>query len=312
MNARAMSPSMIRGVVLGAALLASVSLPASASATRSGPDAPARASSQGPSSVTSKPGAPSDPIRVTVAPGIDDASLIPTWIDDRNATVARELALPGHEQWVDVSIAGATYDYRVTVTLMRDGAPLGAPLEPAPCACNTDELLTLVGEQLAIAAERAKSTPVKRQEARAETTPRVEPEPEPEPESESAPTRRPDPRFTGLGKAGLALVAVGGAGALAGAVMVGVNRGEPLPHGYSYLERDWRNPTGYVFLGVGGAVLVGGVVTLTLDVTRCQRNPNAPGCSQLPEPRDGRRARTVRGAPWAAAHGAGLSLWGRF
>lgn len=303
MTARPMPPSKIRGAVLGAVLLASASgLPAPASAARLAPDAPASSPSGSPSRTTAKPTSSSGPIRVTVAPGIDDASLIPAWIDDRNPTVARELELPGHEQWVDVSIAGTTYDYRVTVTLMRDGAPLGAAQEPPPCACNSDELLALVGDQLAIAAERAKSTPAEQREDAVETGPREEPEPKP--------NLRPDPLFTGVGKAGLALVGVGGAGAITGAVMIGVNL-RTLPNGYGYFERDWRAP-GVVFLGVGGAVLLGGVVTVALDVTRCKRNPRAPGCNQPAEPHDGRRARTFRGAPWASTQGAGVSLWGRF
>lgn len=317
MNARPMSPPITRSVMLGAALLASVAAFSTTSSAAEPDPRPLPPSSAapvapvGPGSTADPSPPPSDPtsgpIRVEVAPGIDDASLMPKWIAERNPDLGQALALPGHEQWIDVEILGATYEYRVTVTPMRDDAPVGPAIQPVTCDCNSQELLERVDAEVRRAVQTLQKEPP------------VEPIEDHGDDSRPSTGEQDDgrggiPELTWVGKTGIALIAVGGAGAITGAVMVGVNRGDPLSDGYGYLERDLRNPTGYVFLGVGGAVLVGGVVPLVLDLTRCTRNPNAPGCEELVAGRPSSRGRRAprRWAPWASTQGAGITVSGRF
>jgi hypothetical protein len=240
-------------------------------------------------------------LRVEVEPRIDDAAQLPGLIEDRSG--AAVAALDGPDAWVRVEIRGATYAYRIVVTPMRGGAPVGEASEPVVCECTSAELLDRVDVEVRRAVEVLERTPPAPVEP-AEPAVTVG---EPQPVASTGGV----PPLTWVGKTGVALVAVGGAGVIAGAVMVAVNRGAPLGEGYGYLERDWRSPTGFVLLGVGGALVVGGVVPLVLDLRRCKRTPGAAGCGE-PVGRAGRRSPAWVGAPWVRADGAGVGVTGRF
>lgn len=243
--------------------------------------------------------ASSERLRVEVDPALDDASRLPGWIAERSAGSVEGLeAKAGRGAWVRVEVGGETYEYRVTVTPMRGDSVVGEAVEPIVCSCTSKELLERVDEEVRRVVEAFEPEPPRE--------PVAEGDPEPSPVTTELPaTRRRLPPLTWVGKTGVALVVVGGAGAIAGAVMVGVNRGKPLSDGYGYLARDFRNPTGFVLLGVGGALLVGGVVPLVLDLTRCRRKPEAPGCG-------GSARAGARWSPWVAAGEAGVSVTGRF
>lgn len=313
MNPRPLPIFITRGVALGAALLAGgPALPTTSNAARLGPSASPVAT--GPVPDTSEPASEatpspvvttSGPVRVTVEGGVANASLMPQWITEKNPNVGRALALPGHEQWVDVTIVGATYDYRVTITPMRDGTPIGPAPEPVPCACNDDELLALVGKELAIAVERAQSTPAEPVE------PQTEPE-EPQTESEVAPRGKPDPRLTGLGIGGIVTGVLGVGAIVGGAAMIVVHERPVGDSLYPYFVRDFQ-PLGFATVSVGVAALAAGTTMLALDLTRCRRRPSARGC---PSPGVAGPAavapRRVRVSAAITPETTGVSLHGRF
>jgi hypothetical protein len=248
-------------------------------------------------------------LRVEAEPGLEDAARFPSWVVERSGAAVESLAAgTGRAQWVRVEIGGETYDYRVKVTPMRDGEGVGGAVEAVVCECTSKELLDRIDAEVRRAVAVLEETPVAERGEPSPVSVPVEGEPRPVPDDE--------PGLTWRGKTGAGLIAVGGAGVIAGVVMVAVDRGPPLS-GLSYAQRDWRNPTGYVVLGVGGAMLAGGVVLLVLDLTRCKRDPGRCGAGKEDVgPQAGRRERQararVRWAPWAGFGEAGVSVSGRF
>lgn len=215
------------------------------------------------------PPAKPPPLRTTVAPTIDDAALLPQWLDDRNRDLSQALALPGHTQWIAVQIDGATYDYRVTVTPFRDGAPSGPPATTLTCECNTEALLTMIDREIDGAVERLRAGPADEPAPAAPTEIRS-----PTPASAPAPRRAPAPilprqwRFSSLGIAGVATGALGLLTIGAGTSFVAAGK-RPIP-GWSKLDRDYR-PLGYTTLATGIAVLSAGVVMAVIDGVRLRR-----------------------------------------
>lgn len=219
-------------------------------------------------------------LRIVVEDHIEDATRIPGWIEERNAS-AREAA-KAHDGWIEVRISGETYAYRIEVTAMRSGKALGPTRAPVVCECTSSELLERIDRELLRAVEELEQ-PVVEQE--------TEPEPEPVgPTEAKTPTVPPDddvedpwPRWP-LGT-GAALTAVGGAGTVVGIALVAVGEssaGRGLPDASG---RDLRNPAGYVTLGVAGVVLVSGITILSVDAwckgdpSRCRRSKGAAGTS---------------------------------
>lgn len=243
----------------------------------------------------------SDALRVKVAPAIDDASLIPGWIAARNPRLAEQVPmLEGHEQWIAVEIFGDTYDYRVTVTSMRDGAPVGPTLEPTRCECNSEKLLELVDERITEAVGRLKAVPVQA------PTPEVDPtgssdegavQPNPQPPE---PKR---PRISALGIAGIVTTSVG-AVAVAGGVTMVVLPPQSRASDFS-LENNWR-PPGVVTLAIGGAALAAGVSMLVLDVIQCRKDDAPRRCERRS------KGPKLEVGPSFDVSGGGITFWGRF
>jgi hypothetical protein len=220
-------------------------------------------------------------LRVEVAPAIDDAALLPTWIADRHPGLDRALRSPegGPAQWIVVRIDGTTYDYRVSVTAMRGGDPVGPIAEPARCECTTEELLELVDAGIEAVRGRLHarvpsepageplpgSGPASKLE-RAQAVEAVSaPEPTPRgPSSERLTVDAPSRRLGLLGRAGIG-VGVAGAGLMTAGILLAKRpreiRGEP---GNAEV-RDLRG--GGVGLATsGGIVLATGVVMLVADL----------------------------------------------
>lgn len=234
-------------------VLAIIASPAVASARRHAEGMPT------PASPAAAPSAASDPLRVEIDPSIDDASLLAGWVLERDLGVAKEIPLvEGHEQWVAVQVSGATYDYRVSVTPMRDGVPLDPAKGPEVCECNSEALLALLDERIAAAAAELRARP-----------PEEEPPPEPihDPFSGQAVPDDHPKRLTRLGSVGIG-VAVLGAGLLSAGIPL-VLRDDEF-RGGAWQVPETRSTHGYgIGMAVGGGVaLVAGVSLLAVDLVR--------------------------------------------
>lgn len=218
---------------------------------------------------------PADALRIEVDPRLDNATLLRGWVEDRNRDVANEIGSPEHAQldrWISVQIAGSTYDYRVTITPMRDGLPAGPLPQSHACECNDESLLALIDEEIAKAVEVLRSTPT----PNLPDPPRAEPEPAPAPASPSLPApaarrTRPSP----LGKAGVVVGAVGLT--LLGGGIASLVAGEQQIYGRSKLDREF-GPLGIGLLSTAGALLLGGVAMVVVDVVQCRKQSAPARC----------------------------------
>lgn len=228
--------------------------------------------------------APADVLRVEVEPGIDDAALLRGWIADRHPSLREALREPEgtHMQWIAVRIAGSTYDYRVSVTAMRDGEPLGPKAEPTRCECTIEELLERVDAGIDASIEQlhapTPSEPVPQAAApaapAAAPAPSLEPAPSPAgPSPASGELDTSSRRLGPLGQAGIG-VAVAGAGLTTAGIVLAVQprqiRGEP-----GNVEiRDFRG-SGLGLAVSGGVVLATGVALLVVDRVAARRRATA-------------------------------------
>lgn len=213
------------------------------------------------------PGESSGPLRVEVEPSIDDAGLLPGWILDRHPNADAEIpTAEGHEQWIVVTIGGATYDYRVSVVAMRDGAPVGAAKEPEACECNGEELLARVDAGIAEAAEALR---VASSAAVVVPTPaEVEPTHE---AAEGEGARAKDPvarplRLRTMGYVGIGATVLG-VGLLAAGIPL-ARRPDEIRGGMGQIETRSPREAG-IGLAVSGSVAVAaGVSMVVLDLVR--------------------------------------------
>lgn len=196
--------------------------------------------------------------------------------------------------FVDVNeLTGASPGYECEVWISHLGRVVGERRRVECTLCTESEIVQRVESTV------GELVPLLPAEAEAEAEPT-----DPPPTEETTPpteTSGSDPTTTtetdgdrkglgGMGKAGIGLIAVGVAGAAAGAVMVAlppkVDQDDPL------YEITYR-PPGYATLAVGGAALVTGIVLLVVDRRRA-------------------RTRTTALVPTLGPSTAGLSWSGRF
>lgn len=287
-------------------------------------------------------------LRVTVEPSIEDAAQFPQLIAQYSAAALGEVPTRarGEAQWVHVELAGTTYDYRISVTAVRGDQVLSDPTPPIACKCTSEEAKKTIDQEIRrVLGDFARETP--REEDRGDSA---------DDNGESEPSdyvslnrvRRGTCRATAegyqrgagepegmvpvrvvaercitvplgaMGKAGIALTAAGGAGVIAGAVMAAV--GEVSVPGVRVIRgRDWRNPTGFIVLGVGAGSLATGLSLLVLDRRRCRRDPArcersaaAMPAMTADETSHRRRKHGLTWSPWFGSRGSGLAVSGRF
>lgn len=205
------------------------------------------------------PNVASGPLRIEIDRTIDDANLLSGWILERDLGVTKEIPLvEGHEQWVAVQIGGATYEYRVSVTPMRDGAPLDPAKGPEVCECNSEALLILLDERIAAAAAELRARPPDESH---------EPESTHDPFGNETVVDEPRRRVRTLGSVGIG-VAVLGAGLLSAGIPLMLRDDEF--HGGAWQAPATRSTHGYgIGMAVGGGVaLVAGVSLLAVDLVR--------------------------------------------
>jgi hypothetical protein len=223
-------------------------------------------------------------LRVEVAAALDDAALLPGWITERHPDLARAVRDPEgrHAQWITVEISGSTYDFRVSVTAMRDGEPLRERVEPTRCECTTEELLALVDVGIAAALEQlrrpAPSEPALEhapESAATEVAPSLRAEP-------AAPIRAPRPlegRSRRLGSLGpLGHAGIGASVAGVGLVTVGAvlaRRPEEVRGAPGGVEtREFRS-SGIGLAVTGGVMLATGIGLLVVDLAAPRRRTTA-------------------------------------
>ncbi|MEM9463365.1 MAG: hypothetical protein AAGF11_54995 [Myxococcota bacterium] len=136
---------------------------------------------------------------------------------------------------------------------------------------------------------------------------KVERLPEPDPEPASAPVEEEEPgKLCRMGKAGVALMALGGLTAVGGTVLV-AREPTGFPVGHPNADKlETTRPAGGGVLGGGLALVVVGAVLLGVDRKRAkQRKASAARSSTSPK---------VEAAvhPWLGGHGGGLGVTGRF
>lgn len=238
---------------------------------------PAPAGATEPASAASERDASADVLRVKVDPMLADAALLPGWITERHPDLARSVRDPEgrHAQWIAVEISGSTYDFRVSVSAVRDGEPLGASAEPTRCECTTGELLALVDVGIAAAVDRLRTAPPGEPTPEPAAEPAaiaVAPRPRAEPLAPQPRSLLPDARSRGLGPLGHAGigVTVAGVGLTAvGAVLA--RRPEQIRGAPGDVEtRDVRS-AGLGLAVTGGVVLATGLGLLVADLAAPRR-----------------------------------------
>ena len=288
-----LSAILIKPLALTSGLLLALACPAARAAVST--HAPVDAADDAP---REEPGM----LRVTVASEIVDADLIPGWIAERNSRINEQVpSFEEHEQWIAVDVAGATYDYRITVIPMRDGVAVGAKPPPAACACNSEKLLMLIDEQIARAVEQLQTAPIEPEPEIAPIEPLVESETTSEPEPPPSPPDRR--RISGLGITGAIATSLGASAVVGGVVMMAM-KSDVLPDAI-LTERYLRYPGG-ITLAAGGAVLAAGVTMLVVDVIQCRKSDAPHRC----ERRNGKSNLEV--GPTFGARSGGVTLFGRF
>lgn len=195
--------------------------------------------------------------------------------------------------------------YRVEYEIVYDGKTVEDGTGGFDCQlCTEDELVEKV-EQLAIQVAPKLVVP------EAKTDPGPGPGPNGGGGGDLGPEDGPGPdpivdedpgALGGMGKAGVALLVVGGLGAIAGVTLVVLPpKTFPTGHPNAALIQTTR-PPGWGVLGGGVAALVVGAVLLGLDRKQAkQRAVKAQGGKAQ-----------ARVSPWMGRHGAGLSVVGRF
>lgn len=285
---------------IGAWLLAWSPMPALAAAPT-----PAKAPEAAAEPTPATSGSGHEALRVNVDPHIEDAARIPGWVASRSANVLDRLGeQPGHQRWVEVQIGGETYAYRVTVTAMRDGKPVSSPPEPVVCECTSEELLGLLENEVRRAVEELER-PVPQEPAEQDPRPN-----EPDPPVGGNDSKGGRDELTWRGKLGIGLTAVGGSGVIAGVAMILAGEQPLLRSGAQIVEsRDWRNPTGYVFLGLGVGILASGATLWVLDARPPKPSPKA----QARVTKRATRRHAWAAVPWFTGRGdVGLGVVGRF
>jgi hypothetical protein len=170
---------------------------------------------------------------------------------------------------LSIGVGGEAYAYRVAMTVMRDGALVGAAEEPWVCECTHEELLTRISQAVVDLVPRLQGREPP------EPAPRSEPAPPPRLVVETAPL--PERSLGRMGKAGLGVLASGVALLAPGLALAIV--GQRIERGPFGLEhegggRDFA-PAGGAMLGIGAAAAIAGAVLLGVDRRRARTRPTS-------------------------------------
>lgn len=164
-------------------------------------------------------------------------------------------------------ITGNSPGWEYAITISRAEQPAGLAHFQSCELCTETELVDAIEGRLATIAADLESTPTA--EPTVTSAPdEVEPTREPLPVSGPGPTTRPR-GLSAQGKAAVALLALGGAGMVAGIVLAVL---PARPKSGDPTHEVFTQPPGYAALGTAGVALVVGAVLLALDRKASRRN----------------------------------------
>lgn len=160
------------------------------------------------------------------------------------------------------------WEYAITVAAEGQTPP---PSETIGCPlCTETELIDKIEGQLTALAARIEAP-------QDPPPPRVDPTPTREGDDPVTPVDDPQPQGRGLGKmgkAGVALLVTGAAGAIAGAVLAAL---PPRPQDGDPTHEVFTQPPGYALLGAGGGLLITGAILLAVDRARHRKQSSTRG-----------------------------------
>lgn len=219
--------------------------------------------------------AESPTLTVVVDPDMLQSDAHRSWVETRAREVLerRPRALDPEDR-IEVSLAGTTRNYQLSVRVLQRGQPLAEQPEPLVIKGSSDDLLAAVETAIDDAVDRlidARKAEERAARARVDEE-REERERTRESEAEEARRRelaeRPY-RPTRLGVAGAIAMGLGGAMVLSGAIVTARGR---VDWGNDLINDVDYRPPGHALLAVGSAVLATGLTMLVVDVVQCKRD----------------------------------------
>lgn len=206
-------------------------------------------------------------VEVETDPAIPDASTLSAWIQQESLDALAKLELSSnHRGTIRVSVSGALYEYRVSITTILEGSTEEKSTEWS-CECSNDDLLTRIRADVQTAATALDEQIV---------APDHDDIGADEKSSPSSPvvTRAPTVPLRELqlrGKVGLGLMVGGSAGVLSGIVLmgVGVRSHEYNENSAKLVYNDYRVPGVPTFL-VGASLLAAGATFLVFERRRAR------------------------------------------
>lgn len=238
---------------------------------------PARASAQAAAPATAEVIARASLELDTTAAG-PSGPIIHSRIDELgNRQLRRAEILPGRgvrDPWIKITVRTLGSEepgFIIDSALIVEGQTVPDSAHQTECRLCTE------GEAVERAtAEVERLVPLVRERAQAAAA--AEPQPSPDPPKDTTPAQPEPPRGLGTkGKAGVALLAVGGVGFVVG---VGLLVPAPRPDPNDPLREINTRPAGGALLGVGVAALITGGVLLALDRKAARRTSVAPTVSR--------------------------------
>lgn len=203
-----------------------------------------------------------------------------TWLSTNTAEAMQDLTAAnagvGASWTIRVEILGSPFEYEIHISAYRDGSAVGPVSQVEPCACNLEELLQRVDDQVRSTIETLETPPS------TPPQPRLLPKPDPaasiEAPSHPDPSIAPSPMRGGIGGLGITgLVLTAGGAALFG---IGLAKAVEDPTQQAGIDEhvisNPQTPATNAMLALGSIALATGVTFVIVDLAYCRTRPR--GC----------------------------------
>jgi hypothetical protein len=199
-------------------------------------------------------------LEVAIDPRISDAADLATWIGDEITPLLTKLSGQDHQGTVRVGIAGALYDYEVTVIALQDNEPIGES-NTWRCECSNEDIIARLREILPGLVDRLV---IVKPLVRSMIAPGSA-----IPDRAEAPTEH-RAKLGPVGTVGTVLLAIGLAASATGVVLAafGEDRKRSNKPGGDIEIHDYRGPGAVAFASGTGIALTGLVMVLLRNNTR--------------------------------------------